>query len=78
MTDDQPHLERWHRCATEGLQMIDYTAAVGDTVRVTVTTTREGKVYKNRNGVLCVEGWNLAVPVHEVEVLARAGDKTDV
>ena len=21
MTDDQPHLERWHRCATEGLQM---------------------------------------------------------
>ena len=55
--------------------MIDYTAAVGDTVRVTVTTTREGKVYKNRNGVLCVEGWNLAVPVHEVEVLARANNE---
>ena len=55
--------------------MIDYTAAVGDTVRVTVTTTREGKVYKNRNGVLCVEGWNLAVPVHEVEVLTRAGNE---
>ena len=47
-------------------------------MRVTVTTTREGKVYKNRNGVLCVEGWNLAVPVHEVEVLTRADTKEGI
>ena len=54
-------------------------AQVGDTVRLTVTRTQEGEVYKNRAGDLCVENWQSATNERTIEVLARATNRgTDV
>ena len=49
---------------------------VGDTVRLTVTRTHEGKVYKNKQGVLCIENWDQAVPIHTIKILSHATSPT--
>ena len=47
-------------------------AQVGDTVRLTMTTTVEGAVYERTPGVLAVGGWTLNSPNREVEIMSRA------
>lgn len=46
-------------------------AQVGDTVRLTITSTFEG-IVADRAGRPCVQGWELNQPNRTVEILSRA------